>query len=72
MGSYCELYLNGYQIEITKNYIHAFWNRIFKERNRVSRQVHFSEYYTKVLYHDDLVPTSENCLKVSVVKMGHL
>lgn len=68
MGSYCELYLNGYQIDTTKSYIHPFWSCIFKERDRVSRQVHFSEYYTKALYEDDLVPTNEYCAKVSVIK----
>lgn len=68
MGSYCELYLDGYQIDTTKSYIHPFWSCIFKERDRISRQVHFSEYYTEALFDADLVPTNEYSATVETIK----
>lgn len=69
MGSYCELYLGGYQIDTTKSYIHPFWSCIFKERDRISRQVHFSGYYTEALFDTDMVPTNEYSATVETVKM---
>ncbi|MCT1525656.1 HEPN/Toprim-associated domain-containing protein [Sphingobacterium hotanense] len=68
MGSYCELYLDSYQIDTTKSYINPFWSCIFKERDRISRQVHFSKYYTEAIFDTDLVPTNEYCSKVSIIK----
>ena len=68
MGSYCELYLDGYQIDTAKSYIHPFWSCIFKERDRITRQVHFSEYYTEAIFDTDMVPTNEYSATVETVK----
>ncbi|RZK27223.1 MAG: hypothetical protein EOO43_00265 [Flavobacterium sp.] len=68
MGSYCQLYLDGYQIDTTKSYIHPFWSCIFKEQDRISRQVHFSEYYTEALFDTDMVPTNEYSATVETIK----
>lgn len=68
MGSYCEIYLNSYQIDTNKSYIDPFYSVLFNEGDRRSRKVSWDTYYTKPLDGDLLVPTYEYAATARVLK----
>jgi hypothetical protein len=69
MGSYCELYLAGYHFDTSKSYINPFWSCIFKENDRRSRQVCFSEYYAEPIDDTDMVPSYEYAASAATIKL---
>lgn len=68
MGTYCEVYLNGYQIDSSKSYIDPFYSVLFNERDKRSRKVSWDLYYAEPLDEQLLVPTSEYAATARVLK----
>lgn len=68
MGTYCNVHLNGYQIDSNKSYIAPFYSAIFNESDKRSRMVNWHAYYTEPPEGQTLVNTTEYATSVKVLK----